>query len=110
MAVRYDQKKKDEVVAFITEYNKANGRGGQSVASKKFGITPLTIGKWLKNAGVKKGGRKGSVPAAPAKKGRGRGKAKGGTSGINAVFQRMIKIREQIEQLEAEFEDLKNQL
>lgn len=56
MAIRYDQKKKDEVVAFILDYNKANGRGGQTVAAKKYGISPITIGAWLKKAGVKKAG------------------------------------------------------
>jgi hypothetical protein len=132
MAVRYDQKTKDEVVSFITDYNAKNGRGGQTVAASKYGVTQLTISKWLKNAGVKKGrkSKTSAAPAAeaPAKKRRGRGPGKktiasasaatapapaktgGSSQSITVVFQRMMKIREQIDALQAEFDALKHQL
>ncbi|MBL9152325.1 MAG: hypothetical protein JNK37_07570 [Verrucomicrobiales bacterium] len=110
-------------MAFITDFNKANGRGGQTAAAEKYGVTQLTISKWLKKAGVKKGGRKpkaAAEAAAPvAKKGRGKGKGKAAvkTSGkakssgsLDDVFARMIQIRKQIEDLQAEFDALKAQL
>lgn len=56
---RYTPEEKSKVVAFVTEHNAANGRGGQSAAAAKFGISQLTIASWLKNAGLKGGGKSG---------------------------------------------------
>jgi transposase-like protein len=59
---RYTPDEKSEVVAYVAEYNAANGRGGQSSAAVKFGISQLTIAAWLKNAGMSGGsGAKGSI-------------------------------------------------
>jgi transposase-like protein len=49
---RYSPEEKAKVVSFVEEYNTTNGRGGQSSAAVKFGISQLTISSWLKNAGV----------------------------------------------------------
>jgi hypothetical protein len=108
MAVRYDQKTKDEVVAFINDFNKANKRGGQSAAAAKYGITALTISKWLKASGGtgKKRGRKPGVTVAAGNKARAAGKA----SKITDVFERMLAIRKEIDKLQAEFDKLKTQL
>lgn len=60
---RYTPEEKTEVVSYVTDYNAANGRGGQSSASVKFGISQLTIASWLKNAGLSglTGGSKGGI-------------------------------------------------
>ena len=59
---RYTSDEKNEVVTFVTDYNATNGRGGQSSAAVKFGISQLTIASWLKNAGMSGGsGAKGSI-------------------------------------------------
>lgn len=59
--LRYSEAKKREVVNFVNQYNKKNGRGGQAAAVKKYGIAVLSISNWLKNAAE-------SAPvAAPAK-------------------------------------------
>ena len=50
--VRYTDSQKKEVVDFAVNYNAANGRGGQSKASEKFGISQLTVASWLKAAGT----------------------------------------------------------
>ena len=50
--IRYSDAKKKEIVDFVVQYNAKNGRGGQSGASKKFKVSPLTITAWLKAAGV----------------------------------------------------------
>lgn len=57
--VRYTDAQKKEVVAFVEQYNSANGRGGQSAAAAKFKVTPLTISAWIKALGA---------PAAKGKK------------------------------------------
>lgn len=49
--VRYTDAQKKEVVDFVSQYNSANGRGGQSAASAKYKVTPLTISAWIKALG-----------------------------------------------------------
>jgi transposase-like protein len=72
--IRYTDAQKKEVVAFVAQYNSANGRGGQSAAAAKFKVTPLTISAWIKALGapaakVKKAVKAAKVvkPAKPAK-------------------------------------------
>lgn len=64
--IRYTDAQKKEVVDFVTQYNSANGRGGQSAAAAKFKVTPLTISAWIKKTGAPKA--KKAVNAAPAAK------------------------------------------
>lgn len=52
--IRYTDSQKKEVVDFVVQYNKTNGRGGQSLAARKFKVTPLTVSAWLKAAGKKR--------------------------------------------------------
>jgi hypothetical protein len=63
---RYTDAQKKEVVDFVAQYNTANGRGGQSAASKKYKVTPLTISAWLKASGAPKV-KKAAKPATAAK-------------------------------------------
>ena len=49
---RYTPKQKAEVISFVHAYNKKHGRGGQSQAVKKFGVTALTIATWLKSPSI----------------------------------------------------------
>ncbi len=73
--MRYTPEQKQEVVDFVSDYNAANGRGGQSQAAKKFNLSVLTVSSWLKAAGAPKpkGGAAqttaavgSSAPAVPA--------------------------------------------
>ena len=70
VGVRYTPEQKKEIVDFVQQYNEAKGRGGQSAAVSKFKVSPITIGAWLKAAGVsKKKGKpaKAEKAAKPAK-------------------------------------------
>ena len=107
MAVRYNQKTKDEVVKFIQDYNSKNGRGGQSAAAKKYKITPITISSWLKKAGVKTGGKKRRATRKAGRKPRAAASAGGSKS---KVLNRMVKIQSQIEALQSEYDALLKQL
>ena len=49
---RYTNKEKAQVLSFVEKTNAEKGRGGITAASKKFGITPLTISNWMKKTGV----------------------------------------------------------
>lgn len=44
---RYSEQEKAEILRFVEE----QGRGGASAAAKKFGVSPLTISSWRKQAG-----------------------------------------------------------
>jgi hypothetical protein len=66
---RYTDSQKKEILNFIEEYNAKNGRGGQSTAVKKYKVTPLTIGAWLKKAGSEKGAAKAVKVEKVAKEG-----------------------------------------
>jgi hypothetical protein len=46
---RYSIKERSEMLAYLESVNAERGRGGQTAAAKKFGISPLTLSKW-KNA------------------------------------------------------------
>ena len=61
--VRYSDDLKKQIIDFVETYNSQNGRGGQSAATKKFKVTPLTIATWLKAAGVKKTAKKATKAA-----------------------------------------------
>lgn len=107
MAIRYTDEKKKEVLAWIQDYDKEKGRGGQTEASKKFGISSLTISQWRKKAAASpkdtKRGRKVKVA-------RGRRKVGSASSGLSVMLSRMAAIRGEIEDLEAEYQSLKARL
>ena len=65
--IRYTDAQKKEIVDFVAQYNITNGRGGQSAASKKYKVTPLTISAWMKAAGVSSKAPKAAKAAKAAK-------------------------------------------
>ena len=127
--MRYSDKQKADIVAFVKKYNEENGRGGQSAAKEKFKISPISIANWLTAAGEDlpgKGGRKKSKSAAKGKKARGgrpkgsgkgpvkskRGRKKGSTaaSTLSDKIQRLAEIDREMQSLQAEFDKLKTSL
>lgn len=82
---RYTPEEKSKVVSYVTDYNAKNGRGGQSSAAAKFGISQLTISAWLKNAGLS--GRSGKA---------------GGKGSMQGKLSTMLSLGQEIEALERE--------
>lgn len=82
---RYTPEEKSKVVSYVTDYNAKNGRGGQSSAAAKFGISQLTISAWLKNAGLS--GRAGKA---------------GGKGGMQGKLSTMLTLGQEIDALERE--------
>ncbi len=124
---RYTQEQKDEVIAFIQQYNEENGRGGQSAAVKKWNLNPVTVKSWLEKAGVATPGRGGRKKVRPGRPGRPSKKAARKAAGSSArtsaaapvasavddlqgILNRMVAIRGQIASLESEFAQLKDSL
>lgn len=138
MANKYDDKTKEEVVAFIRQHNEEHGRGGQSAAVKKWNLNAVTVKSWLAKAGVETPGRggkrkpagdKGSAAKAAGKPGRKRGRKPGRKSGrkpgrkpgrkaglsasaasFDGILARMVAIRKEMASLEAEYAALKAKL
>ena len=128
MASKYDQKTKDEVIAFIQTYNEEKGRGGQSAAVKKWNLNPVTVKSWLSKAGVETPGRGGKKKRKPGKPGRpakavkaanpgrkpgrkpGRPSVIAGAGDLAATLNRMVAIRSEIAALEGEYAKLKAKL
>lgn len=91
-AIRYSAAKKREVIKFVNDFNKKNGRGGQAAASKKYKIGSLSIAKWLKNE---------SSPAKPRVQ-----KAAATSGSLKSILARMTEIRDQVDNLHAEMKEL----
>lgn len=88
--VRYTDAQKKEIVNFVSQYNKTNGRGGQSAAANKYKVTPLTISGWLKAAGVKAPAGK-KIKKAAKKAAKVAKVAKGGKGGKGIRYSDEIK-------------------
>lgn len=106
---RYSAAEKKEIIDFVDQVNTEKGRGGQSAASKKFGISPLTISSWLKKGagaeGAAKAGRK--TPKKAARQGGRRASVLDQLASLDAeIRQRRIEI----DDLEAKFQKLKDSL
>lgn len=101
---RYTDEQKKDVTDFAIAYSAANGgRGGPSKASKKFGVSPLTVSAWLKSAGVQgsnKTARKGKY-VAPAK-----ASTPAVSGGIGAKLNSLLALSNQIAETEAELAKL----
>lgn len=93
--VRYTPEQKQEVIDFVTDYNAANGRGGQSHAAAKFKLSVLTVATWLKNAGAK------SVKGAKAVK------ASTAPSALTSKIASLIEVGDQLRKAESETEKLR---
>ena len=103
-AVRYSPEQKAEILTFVRDYDETHGKGGQTVASKRFGVSTLSIWTWMK-ASAKPKKRTVAKKAAPLE-----------SSDVNEIIgrvqalRRMTEIQEEIEGLVAQFEDLKRAL
>jgi transposase-like protein len=99
---RYSAKEKAEIVAFVDKVNADRGRGGQSAASKKFKISPLTISSWIR-AGVTGGGvatvvaAGGSVAGPIGKK----------LSKLQALHDQIARTERELSKMKAQFNALK---
>ncbi len=86
---RYNAEQKAKVVDFVNEYNAKHGRGGQSQAAQKFGLSVLTVASWLRSPYVE--GSKGLVSKSASL-----------PAGVNAKLATLIEVSDQLRKLEAE--------
>lgn len=100
---RYTPAQKQEVVDFVNGYNAANNRGGQSKASEKFGISPLTVMAWLKSAGAPKPSKK-----SPVKVSLKLGRPAATAGNLSAKLSSLVALSKEIDQAEANLVSLRN--
>ncbi|MFK7911493.1 MAG: hypothetical protein AB8F34_12975 [Akkermansiaceae bacterium] len=107
---RYTPEQKAKVLGYVDEVNAKKGRGGAAAASRKFGISQITIGQWVKKSGsaapAKKGAKPGPKPGA--KRGRKPAAAKGGSS-FAATLRRLADVHESIAAKKAELSSLEQE-
>jgi transposase-like protein len=101
---RYTADEKRRIVEFVNQVNAEKGRGGVASASKKFGVSAITVSTWLKGPLEEVGdaGRK------PVRKGEGeRGKILDQLAGLD---RQIAAKRKELTALEASFQKLKAKL
>jgi transposase-like protein len=109
--IRYTDQEKAEIVQFVRDHDRKKGRGGQSAAVKKFGVSAMSISNWSKKAGKVAPKKKAVAKAVVKKTAAARPTTSKATAGsATATLKRMIAIQEQLEALQADYVVLKNQL
>ena len=101
---RYTTKQKANVLEFVNAHNAEKGRGGAAAASRKFKISQITIGQWVKKFGgeapsssaPKKAGEPGRKPAKAAK-------------GFGAKLRRLADVHDAIAKMESDLVSLKSE-
>lgn len=90
---KYSKEAKAEIIEFVNNYNSENGRGGNTAAVKKYGISQITIANWMRKT------------------------SKLSVSNVQSKLETMIALGSEIAKLErdlkakiAKFEALKNSL
>lgn len=96
-ARRYSVKEKEDILRYVESVNAKQGRGGQTAAVKKYGISALTISTWMRNHS------NGAVSI--------KGSAKGGIGGtlakLSALHAEIAAKEKQLAAMQAEFAKLK---
>lgn len=98
---RYTPKQKAEILDFVNQVNEEKGRGGAAAAARKFGISQITIGIWVKKSG------KPSVSKKSAAKGATRGRPKAVGNDVASKLRRLADLHEEISAAEAGLKSLK---
>ena len=112
---RYSKEEVANIISFIQNHNKENKRGGQKVAAEKFGVSAVTISRWM-NLDGKKSPKKASKPSGKKTSGKkGKRKTRGAATGKvsqdpGKTLARLGEIYHQIAELQAEYDALKGSL
>ncbi|MFM2170405.1 MAG: hypothetical protein RI957_634 [Verrucomicrobiota bacterium] len=99
---RYTEEQKSEILAFIEKHNAEKGRGGQTVAIKKFGVTAATLAAW-----GKKSGKKAKKAGKAVKKTRNPSKL---WDRLNTVKSEIAKAEKQLAKLNREAKELRKEI
>ena len=101
---RYTAKEKAEIIAYVAKVNSERGRGGQSAASKKFKISPLTISSWIRS------GAAGPTLTVSASGGSIAGPIGKKLAKLQALHDQIARAERDLNKLKAQFNSLKGSL
>ncbi len=96
---RYSTVEKAEILIFVDKHNAEKGRGGAAAASRKFKVSQLTIGNWLREAGSPSPRRKKQASDITKVLKR-----------LGEIHKKMAKVEEELDGLRKEYAALKGQL
>jgi hypothetical protein len=96
---RYSNNEKAEILTFVDKHNAEKGRGGAAAASRKYKVSQLTIGNWLKEAGSPSPSRKTKT-----------GDISKTLKRLGDIHKKMAKVEEELSSLRKEYAALKGQL
>ncbi|MEO1858186.1 MAG: hypothetical protein ABGY95_12595 [Rubritalea sp.] len=96
---RYSNTEKAEILTFVDKHNAERGRGGAAAASRKYKVSQLTIGNWLKEAGSPSPSRKTKT-----------GDISKVLKRLGDIHKKMAKVEEELSTLRKEYAFLKAQL
>jgi len=100
---RYTPAAKAKVLNYVDSVNAKKGRGGAAAASRKFGISQITIGQWVKKSGAPASAKKSTAKAST------KGAAKSTGKGFAAKLRRLADVHEAIGKKEAELQALQQE-
>ncbi len=96
---RYSSIERVKILTYVDKYNAENGRGGAAAASRKYDVSQLTIGNWLRTAGSPSPKRKKSnVDIDKA------------LSRLSELHKLMAKTEEELDKQRKEYAELKMML
>jgi hypothetical protein len=105
-SLKYSPEQRAEIVQFVHDYNAKNVRGGQAAASKKYGISVLSISKWLTPSGKPaKRNATGGTKRPPAAT-----KSVRVSESIDDTLRRMLDVQTKLDRLKAEYVELRDRL
>jgi len=96
---RYSNNEKAEILTFVDKHNAEKGRGGAAAASRKYKVSQLTIGNWLKEAGSPSPSRKTKT-----------GDISKTLKRLGDIHKKMAKVEGELSSLRKEYAALKAQL
>jgi transposase-like protein len=100
---RYSAKEKADILAYVDKINNDKGRGGQSAASKKYSISPLTISSWIRagvGGGTTRAASTGSVTGPIGKK----------LTRLQDLHDSIARAEKELAKMKSQFEALKSSL
>lgn len=114
---RYSAEEKQEILQFVVDYDRQHGRGGQSAAAEKYGVSPLTISNWKKSSGKaprkmgrpKKSGLAAAV-ATPKQIASGASSMGSKLDRLQSVHDEIVATEKELNRLRAQFDALKESL
>lgn len=107
---RYTAEEKSKIVSFVESHNAANGRGGQSLAAKKFGVSQLTISTWLKGPGKTGRNSKSDSKGNIGKGSIGKGSIQSKLAALLTLGQDISKLEKELSIKRAKFNSIKASL